>query len=75
MAYARDVRATLRSVLWQAAVDQSLPHGLNAQSEHLGARAGEEIDVDPNTEPATDDDDDDVELVSPPPQAGPSVVN
>ena len=44
--HASAVRAQLRAVLWAAAVAGTLD-GLNAQLEHLGARAGEEIDVDP----------------------------
>ena len=52
--HATAVRAQLRAVLWQAAVAGKLD-GLNAQLEHLGARAGEEIDVD--TAPTLEDDD------------------
>ena len=44
--------------LLQAAVAGKLD-GLNAQPEHLGWRAGEELDVDPDEEAADDDDDDD----------------
>ena len=44
--HAAEVRATLRSVLWEAAVPQALPHGLNAQIEHLGNTAAEGIDLD-----------------------------
>jgi hypothetical protein len=51
------VRAQLREVLWDAAVAGKLT-GLNAQLEHLGCRATEQIDVDPDAEAAGDDDDD-----------------
>ena len=44
-AHATEVRATLRAVLWQAAVAQTLPYGLNAQLEHLGDTAAEGIDL------------------------------
>ena len=44
---------------WEAAVTGTLV-GLNAQLEHLGARDGEEIDVDPEMAPADADDDDEV---------------
>lgn len=60
-AYATEVRATLRTVLWQAAVAQTLPHGLNAQLEHLGNTAAERIDLvseDEAVETADDDNDD-----------------
>ena len=46
MTHARQVRETLRSVLWQAAVARTLPHGLDAQLEHLGSTAAESIDLD-----------------------------
>ena len=57
VSYATEVRATLRSALWQAAVEQTLPHGLNAQIEHLGNHAAEGINLD--VEDVVDDDDDD----------------
>jgi len=44
--HASAVRAQLRAVLWAAAVASRLD-GLNAQFEHLGARAGEEINLEP----------------------------
>ena len=56
--HAADVRAQLRTVLWEAAVGGRLD-GLNAQPEHLGWRAGEALDVDPAVELAVEDDDDD----------------
>jgi len=46
VAYAKAVRALLRSTLWQAALAGSLPHGLNAQIEHLGQSAADSIDLD-----------------------------
>ena len=55
--HATAVRAQLREVLWAAAVAGTL-EGLNAQFEHLGARAGEEINLEPPPPPPTDDDDD-----------------
>jgi DNA polymerase IIIc chi subunit len=57
VSHAIEVRATLRSALWQAAVEQTLPHGLNAQLEHLGSNAAEGIDLD--VEDAMPDDGDD----------------
>lgn len=48
VSHASTVRKEMRAALWNAAVAQRLPHGLNAQLEHLGARPGEEIDVDPD---------------------------
>ena len=45
MTHSREVRATLRDVLWRAAKDQSLPHGLKAQLEHMGNSAAEGIDL------------------------------
>ena len=58
--HATAVRAELRAVLWQAAVAGKLD-GLNAQLEHLGARAGEEIDLGSDSKPVTDDDSSDLE--------------
>ena len=46
--HASAVRAQLRVVLWEAAVAGKLKHGLNAQLEHLGNKAAEGIDVDPD---------------------------
>ena len=43
------MRATLRSVLWQAAVSNALPYGLNA---HLGNTAAEGIDIDEDDDEA-----------------------
>ena len=60
--HATAVRAQLRTVLWQAAVAGKL-EGLNTQLEHLGARAGEGIDLGSDSEAVTDDDDPDVGFV------------
>ena len=62
VAHATEVRATLRSVLWQAAASNALPHGLNAQLEHLGNTAAEGIDLD-EEDCALDDDEDDDEAI------------
>ena len=55
--HASAVRAELRAALWDAAVAGRLD-GLNAQPEHLGARAGEALDVDSAVESDSDDDPD-----------------
>ena len=46
VAYATELRATLRDALWQAALKGQLPEGRNAQLEHLGETAAEGIDLD-----------------------------
>jgi hypothetical protein len=62
VAHATEVRATLRSVLWQAAVSNALPYGLNAQVEHLGNTAAEGIDIDEEDRALDDEEDDDEDI-------------
>jgi len=44
--HASQLRATIRSVLWEAAVNRTLPWGQTAQLEHLGTKADESITLD-----------------------------